>query len=166
MLAKTKLNSIEVLNFKTLIDSCISHNEVVLVNHVLKEYDDMKEGIKSLWQSTYKTMWSYCLKCIKYTENKVPQVVKAKKRRIRMLLSRFIKEQEGSGLFSSLGIQAPSSRIRLVGPLCFRVLTSYFQMNEILNKFCLAGDALCTFTINQIFFFNWNSPHARLNSHY
>ena len=79
MLAKSKLNSIEVLNFRTLIDSCITHNEFILVNDVLKECDDMKEGIKSLWQSTYKTMRSYCLKCIKYTENKVPQVVKAKK---------------------------------------------------------------------------------------
>ena len=97
------------------------------------------KGIKSLRQSTYKAMWSYCLKCSKYTENKIPQVVKAKKRR-RMLLSRFIKEREGSGLFSSLGIKAPSSGIRSVGPLCFRVLTSYYQMNEILNKFLLAGD--------------------------
>ena len=37
------------------------------------------KGIKSLRQSTYKAMWSYCLKCSKYTENKIPQVVKAKK---------------------------------------------------------------------------------------
>ena len=39
------------------------------------------KGIKSLRQSTYKAMWSYCLKCSKYTENKIPQVVKAKKKK-------------------------------------------------------------------------------------
>ena len=42
------LNSIEVLISKSLIDSCISHDEFALVNNVLKEYDDMKEEIKNL----------------------------------------------------------------------------------------------------------------------
>ena len=41
-LAKT----IEVLISKGLIDSSINHNEIVLVNNVLKEYDDMKKEIK------------------------------------------------------------------------------------------------------------------------
>ena len=31
-----------------LIDSNISHDELVLVNNVLKEYDDMKEELKNL----------------------------------------------------------------------------------------------------------------------
>ena len=48
LLAKTKLNSIEVLTFKALIDSVISHDEFVLINNVRKEYDDMKEEIKNL----------------------------------------------------------------------------------------------------------------------
>ena len=39
MLAKTKLNSIEVLISKSLIDSYISHNESVLGNNLWKEYD-------------------------------------------------------------------------------------------------------------------------------
>ena len=43
LLAKTKLNTIEVLISKSLNDSYISHNEFVLVNDVLKEYDDRKE---------------------------------------------------------------------------------------------------------------------------
>ena len=47
MLAKSKLNSIEVLISKALIDSNISHNEFVLINNVLKELYDMKEQIKS-----------------------------------------------------------------------------------------------------------------------
>ena len=42
------INSIEVLISKALIDSCISHDNFVLVNNVLKEYDDMKEKIKKI----------------------------------------------------------------------------------------------------------------------
>ena len=47
LLAKSKLNSIEVLISKVLIASVISHEGMVLVNNVLKEYDDMKEKIKT-----------------------------------------------------------------------------------------------------------------------
>ena len=46
--AKSKLISIEVLISKALIDSNISHDEFVLINDVLKEYDEMKEEIKNL----------------------------------------------------------------------------------------------------------------------
>ena len=46
MSAKFRLNSTEVLISKALIDSVISHNEFVLINNVLKEYDQMKEEIK------------------------------------------------------------------------------------------------------------------------
>ena len=45
---KSKLNSVEVLISKALIDSNISHDEFVLINEMLKEYDDMKEAIKNL----------------------------------------------------------------------------------------------------------------------
>ena len=48
LLAKSELNSIEVLISKGLIDSNISHDEFVLMNNVLKEHDDMKEEIKNL----------------------------------------------------------------------------------------------------------------------
>ena len=46
MLAKTKLNSIEII--KALIDSNISHDEFILINNLLKEYDEMREEIKNL----------------------------------------------------------------------------------------------------------------------
>ena len=46
LLAKSKLNSIEVLISKALTDSNISHDEFVLINNVLKEYDNMKEKRK------------------------------------------------------------------------------------------------------------------------
>ena len=51
LIAKYKLNSIEVLISKTLIDSNVSHDEFVLKNNVLKEFYDMKEEIKN---SIYK----------------------------------------------------------------------------------------------------------------
>ena len=45
-LAKSKLNSIEVLISKALNDSNISHDGFVLINNVLKELYDMKGEIK------------------------------------------------------------------------------------------------------------------------
>ena len=46
LLAKSKLNNIEFLISKALLDSVISHNEFFLINNVLKDYDEMKEEIK------------------------------------------------------------------------------------------------------------------------
>ena len=43
LLAKSKLNRIEVLVFQNLIDSNINYDEYVLINNVLKEYEEMKE---------------------------------------------------------------------------------------------------------------------------
>ena len=43
---KSKLNSIEVLISKALIDSVISHDEFVLINKVLKKYNEMEDLIK------------------------------------------------------------------------------------------------------------------------
>ena len=73
-------------------------------------------------------MLSYCLRCRKNTESKNPKVAKTKSRRIMLLLkwavcdskkSKFIKEQEASGLLSSLGIKAPLSKVPLAGPFLF-----------------------------------------------
>ena len=59
-------------------------------------------------------MLSYCLKCRKNTESKKPLVVKTKNGRIMLLSkcevcestkSKFINEQEASGLLGSLGIK-------------------------------------------------------------
>ena len=74
-------------------------------------------------------MLSYCLRCRKNSESKNPIVVKNKSERIMLSSksevcdskkSKFIKEQEASGLLSSLGIKTPLSKIRLVGPLLFQ----------------------------------------------
>ena len=48
MLAKSKLSRIEVLIFKALKEWNINHDEFVLINNVLKEYEDMEEEIKNL----------------------------------------------------------------------------------------------------------------------
>ena len=47
LLAKSKLNTLNVLISKALIDSNISDDEFVLIN-VLKEYDDMEEETNNL----------------------------------------------------------------------------------------------------------------------
>ena len=47
MLATTKLNTIEALISKALIDSNISHDKLVTINNVLEEYDDMELEIKN-----------------------------------------------------------------------------------------------------------------------
>ena len=48
ILLLAKLNRIDVIISKALIDSNISHDEFVLINNVLKEYEKMKEEIKNL----------------------------------------------------------------------------------------------------------------------
>ena len=47
MLVIYKSNSIEVLITKALIDSNNSHDEFILINNILKEFDDMKREIKN-----------------------------------------------------------------------------------------------------------------------
>ena len=47
LLAKSKLNRIKILISKALIDSVINHNGFILIDNVLKEYEEMKEEIKN-----------------------------------------------------------------------------------------------------------------------
>ena len=74
-------------------------------------------------------MLSYCLMCRKNTESKNPKIVRIKNGR-KMFLpkysvcegkkSKFIKEQEVSGILSSSGIKTPLSKIPLVDSLLFQ----------------------------------------------
>ena len=43
---KTKLNTIEVVISKALIESHINHDEIVSVNNVLREYNEINEENK------------------------------------------------------------------------------------------------------------------------
>ena len=64
LLAKSQLNSIEILISKALIDFSISYDEFVLINDVLKEYDYMKEETKNTDYKYLNINFNY--KCLKY----------------------------------------------------------------------------------------------------
>ena len=73
-------------------------------------------------------MLPYCLKRRKNSKSKNPEVVRTKNGRIMLLpkcvvcnskKSKFLKEQEASGLLSSLGIRTPLSKVPLVCLLLF-----------------------------------------------
>ena len=90
-------------------------------------------------------MLSYCLKCRKNTESINPKVSKTRNGKTMILLecaicgskkSKFIKEQQAKGLLSNSGITTPLNKIPLLGD--FFLIT--YKMNNIINKFLLAGD--------------------------
>ena len=56
-LAKSKLNTIEVLISKAFIDSYNDHDESIWVSNVLREYNKMKNKIKNLENTTEYTIW-------------------------------------------------------------------------------------------------------------
>ena len=73
-------------------------------------------------------MLLYCLKYRKDTESKNRKVAKTKNGRIMLFSkcavcdskkSKLIKDQEASGLLTSLGTKTPLRNIPLVGPLLF-----------------------------------------------
>ena len=47
MLGKGKLDIIELIKSKALIDSYISHDEFVSISKLLREYNEIKENIKN-----------------------------------------------------------------------------------------------------------------------
>ena len=73
-------------------------------------------------------MLPYCLRCRKHTESKNPKFVRTRNKRIMLSskcmvcdskITKFIKEQEASGLLKGLGTNTLLSKIPLVGPLLF-----------------------------------------------
>ena len=73
-------------------------------------------------------MLTYCLECIKNTENVGSKVSKNENGRIMLLSeyavcgsrnSRFMKEQEAKGLLSNLVLKTPLSNIPLLGKILF-----------------------------------------------
>ena len=92
-------------------------------------------------------MKSHCLKCRKGTENINRKVSKTSNNRIKILSkcaicgrkkSRFIKNQEAKGVLSNLGIKTALSKVPGLGDIFF--LSCTYKINEIVNKFLLAGD--------------------------
>ena len=75
-------------------------------------------------------MLSYCLKCRKNIEGKNAKISRTKNGKIKLLSkravcdskkSKFIKQQEVSGLLNHLRIKTPLNKIPLVGPLLFNI---------------------------------------------
>ena len=74
-------------------------------------------------------MMTYCLVFKNYTENKDAKMIKTENGRVILSSkcvacgnkkSRFIKEQEVSGILSSVGIRTPLSKIPLLGDIFFK----------------------------------------------
>ena len=100
-------------------------------------------------------MKSYCLKCWKDTKN-INQRVSNTSNGEKMILSkcaicgseksRFIKNQEAKGLLNNLGVRTPLSKVPILGNILFwtqiqlKCMLNCIKMNEIANKFFLAGD--------------------------
>ena len=52
--------------------------------------------------------------------------------------SRFFKNQEAKGLLNNLGVRTPLSKVPILVIFCFKLVR--IKMNEVSNKFLLAGD--------------------------
>ena len=84
-----KLNTIQVLISKHLIDSYISHDEFVSINDILREYYEIRERRnKKSWNFCgihyIKTMETYYSSCKKYTGNENSIVQKTKQNRLML----------------------------------------------------------------------------------
>ena len=73
-------------------------------------------------------MKSYCVKCIKDTENINPRVLNTSNGRKTILSkcaicgstkSRFINNQQAKGLLSNLGVRTPLSKVPILGDILF-----------------------------------------------
>ena len=88
LLGKDKLNTIEVLISKALIDSHISNEKFVSVSNALRELWNEKRN-KNSWKLCgicyIKTMETYCVSCKKYTANKNSSIIKTKQNRLMLL---------------------------------------------------------------------------------
>ena len=87
----------------------------------------------------------YCLKCRKDTENINPKVSSTRNGKAMIILkspicgsekSRFIKNQEAKGLLSNLVLRTSLIKVPILGDILLR----RYKMNEMLNKFLLAGN--------------------------
>ena len=131
MLGKSKLNSTESKISEALMSNQTSHEYFMSIIDEERNYRELKESIRMMkgHKDTkididslikYKTMLSYCLKCIKNTENTNPVVLQTSNGKTMILSncaicgvekSKFIKEQEAKRLLSNLGIRTPLSKI-------------------------------------------------------
>ena len=112
---------------KALIDSVISHEEFVSINNVLKDYEEMKEETKDFLfclfvKQSYHIVWNVEKiqkeKIQKFQGQKTDELCFYQNVQFMIIKKlKFTKQQEVSGLLSSLEIKAPLCKIPLVDPL-------------------------------------------------
>ena len=76
LLEKSKLNSIAVLISKAFINPNFSHDWLILINNVLKEYKDMKEEIKNKCKQFIKDFSLFIRQCYLIVSKKTNQLKK------------------------------------------------------------------------------------------
>ena len=114
LLGKGKLSTIEVLISKALMDCYISLDEFVSISNVLREYYEMKEGIKH--PETYA----------EYTANKNSSVQKTKQNRLTLLSNCARKNH----------LLEKNKELRNFD----NISNDWFKMNKIANTVFLTGD--------------------------
>ena len=86
LLAKAKVNIVEVLFSKALIDSCIDHDKFVSMNNVLREYNEIKEEIKNLEKAVEMLIKNNGnVRCKKNTTEKGSTVRRIKRNRLMLV---------------------------------------------------------------------------------
>ena len=114
LLAKTKLNTMEVLIFKALIDSNINHDKFISVISLLREYNKMKEDIINPENVVYyivEKQWKHSVS----VRTKKTLILVSNCAICRKKENQLIKYQEASRLLRKLGIRIPLSNIPLTG---------------------------------------------------
>ena len=90
--------------------------------------------------------WNHIVWSVKNTKNIDPETSSSSNGRAMILSkyaicgsrkSRFIKNQEGKGLLSNLGIKTPLSKVPILGDILFWMR---IKMNEIVIKFLSVGE--------------------------
>ena len=128
LLGKDKLNTIEVLISKALIDSYISHDEFVSVNNVLIEYNEIKSYV---WY--IKTIETFCVSGKKNTANKNASVRKTKQNRL-MVLSVCAVCGKKNQLLLKIENLITFQMISLKG---IKSLTRFFRLETYLYQNCI-----------------------------
>ena len=88
LLAKTKLTTVKVLISKAFIDPYINHDELVLLNNMLREYNEIIEETKTPKNAVEETIWKELksiVSVITITVNQNYSVRKTKQNRIMLL---------------------------------------------------------------------------------
>ena len=91
---KDKLNKIQVIFSKTLINSDISHDEFVSVNNVLRGYTETKEEIKNYETSVKQTISKQWKPIVSVVRKILPRKIEVSKKLNKILIKLCCSGQE------------------------------------------------------------------------